>query len=735
MAVNIYPLNENETLFNDYEVKVNGCPVELNSTRVSAVPFNRRWPGHQRGLEQTELINFLSLSSDEKLSFEIKPNREFEDVVIRPLSLGIKPEVSSDGVISFTLDKDAYFTVEPHGRNNALHVFVDPPKDYTAEKNDKNCIYFGPGEHDTGFIHLESNQTLFIDEGAVVYGCIRAKDAENIRIIGRGILDNSRNVEKILFECNVEANDTAVTNAVREHTIQLEYCTNVEIEGITIRDSLVYNIRPIACRNINISNVKIIGCWRYNSDGIDMHNCENVVIDHCFIRTYDDSVCVKGFDCFHAEDVDEAVRKAMYRNGECYDVFKNVRVKNCVVWNDWGKSLEIGAETRAEAIHDVVFENCDIIHVTGNVLDCCNIDYADVYDITYRNINVEYDDVLMPPAFQAKDSEVYANNDPDYLPILIGVATSYHHEYSAGGTRRGKCHDIRFENIHLYGKHEPKFYFEGYEGEHKTKNVVIENVFRNGKLVKEIKEENFVMNEHVENIVYKATVEDYAQLKKNTVEARNQLKDTKCVRFTNLEGNGKKVMFVGNSITLHGIAPSIGWNLECGMAASSKEKDYVHILMKAIDEVTPDSRFCICQVAEWEWAYKDAKEKYPLFETARDFDADIIVVRFIENCPQPDFDIVAFRRELGLFLDFLNKNQKAAIVLTTGFWKHPGDEAIREYARENSMPCVELGDLGELDEMKAVGLFEHEGVAAHPGDLGMKVMAERIFEELRTYLD
>lgn len=187
------------------------------------------------------------------------------------------------------MEKPAYFTVEPYGRRNALHIFADPISGYRIDEADENVIYFGKGEHDVGMIHLRSNQTLFIDEGAVVYACVRAIDAENIRMIGRGILDNSRNKEQILFEANAENNDTAVKNAVRLHTIQLEYCTNIEIEGITIRDSLVYNIRPIACRNLDIKNVKIIGCWRYNSDGIDMHNCVNVNIENCFVRTFDDS--------------------------------------------------------------------------------------------------------------------------------------------------------------------------------------------------------------------------------------------------------------------------------------------------------------------------------------------------------------------------------------------------------------------------------------------------------------
>lgn len=66
----------------DYEVKINGVAASLDTARVSSVPFNRRWPGHQRGIEQTELVNFLSLEADEDVYFEITPQRPFEQVHI-----------------------------------------------------------------------------------------------------------------------------------------------------------------------------------------------------------------------------------------------------------------------------------------------------------------------------------------------------------------------------------------------------------------------------------------------------------------------------------------------------------------------------------------------------------------------------------------------------------------------------------------------------------------------------
>ena len=505
MSYKTYPVTETALKCNSYTVSINGKEVTLDSARVSAFPFNRRWPGHQRSLDQTELVNFLSLETDEPLFFEITPTVPFEKVEIRPRSLGITPEVK-DGRISFTLPRAAYFTVEPYGRHNALHIFADPVSDYSCiDRESNDVIYYGRGEHDVGMIHLSTGQTLFIDEGAVVYACIRAYDADNIRIVGRGILDNSRNVEDILYECNAEHNNSAINNAKRKHTVQIEYCKNVTIEGITVRDSLVYNIRPIACENLAISNVKLIGNWRYNSDGIDMHNCIGVHINNCFLRTFDDSVCVKGFDCYYGEkeeDIEELVRRAMYRDGKSYDVFRDVLVENCVIWNDWGKCLEIGAETKAREICDVLFRNCDIIHVTGVALDCMNVDWADVHDVVYRNISVELDDEQPQSVIQNSDGETYVNPNPDYCLTICSASVVHHFEYSKGSTSLGRSKRLTFEDIRIFGRQTPVFWFSGYDSEHTVSDVLIRNVYVNGQPMRK-DGYSLSMNEFCENIIIK----------------------------------------------------------------------------------------------------------------------------------------------------------------------------------------------------------------------------------------
>ncbi len=220
-----------------------------------------------------------------------------------------------------------------------------------------------------------------------------------------------------------------------------------------------------------------------------------------------------------------------------------------------------------------------------------------------------------------------------------------------------------------------------------------------------------------------------AQIDKNTVSAKGQLAPTQFVTFFGNPNAALRVMYVGNSITRHSPAPGIGWSLDCGMAASSPDADYVHLLSEKVLS-RRDAFFCICQVAEWERLYRNEKETYSLFRAAREFGADVIVFRLIENCGGRDFDSTVFRRSFSGLIDYLVGEGKPRVLMTSSFWAHPGDPDMKEIAEERGYPYVYLTDLGEKDEMKAIGLFAHEGVANHPGDLGMRTIAERIWEKL-----
>lgn len=494
----VYPISIGEPQSSMFRMKVDGEKAPLYLARVSAAPINRRWPGHQRPLDQTELVSFALFETDGPTEIEMVPARKFERVVVRPLSKGVQPEVE-DGVIRFTLPGPGQYTVELDGMHSALHLFADPVR--TFETQDE-VIYFGKGIHDVGLIEMKSNQTLYLDEGAVVYARVFAQDADHIRILGHGVLDGSRNVEKYLFEFGEKEWEMfrkgfAVENFDRTDTIRLDFCDDVRIEGITIRDSLIYNIRPVACRGVEIENVKIVGNWRYNSDGIDMHNCERVRIRGCFVRTYDDAICIKGFDYRQNED-------DMAHDGDVHDVFRDVVVEDCVIWCDWGRSLEFGAETRAREICDVTWRNCDLIHNTHVCCDVQNVDYADIHDVLFEEIRVECDGDNPRPMMQERDDEVYAD-DPEggYLPELLGAHVVYSPEYSAGGARRGINRDIVFRNIRVTAPRMPRSVFRGYDEAHQSHRITVDGLYLNGQRISSVEDANFVVGPFASEIVFK----------------------------------------------------------------------------------------------------------------------------------------------------------------------------------------------------------------------------------------
>ena len=68
----IIPLPAGEPASELYSVKINGQEAGCSVCRVSAIPFDVVWPGHQRPLDQTEEAAFLSVVSDGKISVEVK---------------------------------------------------------------------------------------------------------------------------------------------------------------------------------------------------------------------------------------------------------------------------------------------------------------------------------------------------------------------------------------------------------------------------------------------------------------------------------------------------------------------------------------------------------------------------------------------------------------------------------------------------------------------------------------
>ena len=117
----------------------------------------------------------------------------------------------------------------------------------------------------------------------------------------------------------------------------------------------------------------------------------------------------------------------------------------------------------------------------------------------------------------------------------------------------------------------------------------------------------------------------------NTVKAVGQIDVNKFVTIYS-RGGKKKVLFFGNSITRHEPNAEIGWHGDWGMAASSKEKDYVHLIVAELDKKYGKVDYCIAQGAMWEWEYRRTDEVLAEYYSAvKEFDADIVIIRIGEN--------------------------------------------------------------------------------------------------------
>lgn len=463
--VTIAPAPAGEQLSDDFEVNVEGQAAPLYRCRVSAVPLNQVWPGYQRPPDQTELASFAYWDMTGGADVKVLSRRPVQTVAVRPSSLGIKPVVSGN-TITFRLPRPCFTTVEINGTHHALHLFASPPEKDAPKPTDPAVRYFGPGVHRPGEIVLESNQTLYVAGGAVVYGTVHAHGASHVRVLGRGIIDASG------FERGKGGG-----------VIRFSDCSDVVVDGVVMRDPDVWCCSLFGCRNARIANVKSIGLWRYNADGIDVCNSQDVVVRNCFVRAFDDCLVVKGLKSYDDRPV------------------QNVEFSGCVVWNDWGHALEIGAETCAPEIANVVFRDCDILRTTFTAMDIQHGDRAAVRDVRFENIRVEIDDFTPRWRMQrVKDEKYVPDTKSNFCPNLLVIHIT-RTDYSKD-KQRGTVRNVVFKDIAVTGRLSPASYLRGFDADHGIDGVVFENVRINGRPVTDAGDGRISIGAHVRDVKF-----------------------------------------------------------------------------------------------------------------------------------------------------------------------------------------------------------------------------------------
>ncbi len=435
---------------NLFQVRASGKKVPVYPLKVSPADSLSRMKGMDDKAGSAaiyEMAAFCTFDIDSPAPVKVKADKDVHSVKILPSSRAVEAEVNGRE-ISFVAVPGDRLTIEINGDEyHSLHVFANPVEDEHYAPSDKNVIYFGPGVHYVSRLVVSSGQTLYIAEGAVLYGEMFQKEpggpyspvisliGDNIRVRGRGIIDGSL--------CRTLTTNLMYVNG-----------SNISIEGVIFRDASVWTLPVKNSSDVDINNVKLLG-YRANSDGVDICNSRNVTVRNSFIRTLDDLIVIK----------------TTSGGGKC----EHIHAFGNVLWNEVAHAISVGAEINQD-ITDVVFEDNDIIHDKGREwsMRVYHCDNALVSDVVFRNIRIE--------------------ESKNFISLWINKAVWSHSE------ERGHINGVTFENIYADRVANPAIQFLGYDGDHLVENVMLSNVFVNGT---KVTDSSIVANEFVRNITVK----------------------------------------------------------------------------------------------------------------------------------------------------------------------------------------------------------------------------------------
>ena len=377
---------------------------------------------------------------------EVATQFDFSSVRVRPLRLGIRPQVDGRRVL-FALDGPARLSIEfDDNIGRPLFILAAPPEVDAPRAGAPGVRYFEAGKvHAPGQISLGAGETLYIEGGAIVQGHVVAENADGVTVRGRGVLDGS------IYERGPGLRPPRMALFVN--------CRGVSVEGITFLDSASWNVVPTGCTDVSVRGINVLS-WRTTGDGVDLVGCRNAVVEDCFLRCADDCVAVKATTYSHEMGATNV---------------ENIRVRRCVCWNAHpGNGVEIGYETRCDSMTDIAFEDCDIIrvehegHQSGGTFTIHNGDRAVVSNVRYENIRVE-----------------------DSREKLIDIKVLYA-RYSRDEVR-GQVRGIRFKDISVVDGPFPVSIIRGYDEEHMIEDVTIENLVVHGRQITSANEARMVV--------------------------------------------------------------------------------------------------------------------------------------------------------------------------------------------------------------------------------------------------
>ena len=385
-----------------------------------------------------EDLNVANFSCSGAVTIKISAIVKIDSFQIRPISRNIIATVKGRD-ITFTIPGPQKLYIEINGLPH-LAVFANPLEVNPPKAGDPGVIFYGPGRHNPGQIKLQSNQTIYIAGGAVVYGDITGKDLKNIKIDGRGILQGK---------------------------VKISGTSNLNVSGIFIRNTEGWTNTLTDCHKSSYRNVKVFSYEAiYSVDGIDPVSCTNFTIDDCFMRCRDDCVAIK--------------------SGNLKLRVDSVFVTNCVMVG-WACSdgVTIGFELNGGPVENIFVKNCDILYARGGGRTDGHSAFSIVCDGPAWVKNIHYEDIRVEKHVEFKN-----------LEFIVTDGTLY------GIDPPGHIKGIYLKNVKWDNPGKP-FIISGFSSNNLVEDITFENCKAGGKILTSINDAGFRVNSFTRNIKFK----------------------------------------------------------------------------------------------------------------------------------------------------------------------------------------------------------------------------------------
>ncbi len=194
-----------------------------------------------------------------------------------------------------------------------------------------------------------------------------------------------------------------------------------------------------------------------------------------------------------------------------------------------------------------------------------------------------------------------------------------------------------------------------------------------------------------------------------------------------------KIAFIGNSITLHGAAPEIGWRHQHGMAASVMHEDYCHRLLALLN--TPKENAFIGNFAEAERTNIQGTD-ITLFLTDLlvKHRPELTVIQLGDNVSN-EAQLKAFQVNLHAIAALAKANSQQVLILSTWWESAAKDRVIQHIAEMTQCEYLYIGDLfpSEKNTDRQHTKYAHAGVDNHPRDWGMQAIANRVHQHVMVH--